>query len=264
VDLMRRLSWFCCLLLSGCLATPPAEPPPKSGVSAEYAEYAGVLAGETTWSGEILVRGDVLVPAGSTLIVEPGTVVRVRPAEGTRIAPDYLSPRTEILVHGRLLVRGTADRPVRFQTEKEGDWAGLELDRAWRSEVNGARIIGAETGVLCIGCSPQITANRIVGGRYGIIVQAGGAPKVLDNEIADGEGGVFCWSGARPYLKGNRISGHEEEGIFAAFGSRPWLDRNRVTGNDIGIALGERDLPVDRREVTGNRIDLLYLRGGRP
>jgi len=258
---MRRLSWLCCLLLCGCLAAPPAESPPKSGGPAEY---AGVLPGETTWSGEILVRGDVLVPAGSTLIVEPGTVVTVRPTESTRIAPDYLSPRTEILVRGRLLVQGTADRPVRFQTEKEGGWAGIELDRAWRSAVKGARIIGAETGVLCLGCSPRIAGNRIAGGRYGIIVQAGGAPKILDNEIADGEGGVFCWSGARPYLKGNRISGHEEEGIFAAFGSRPWLDRNRVTGNDIGIALGGRDLPVDRREVTGNRVDLFYLRGGRP
>jgi hypothetical protein len=37
---------------------------------------SGVLPGDTTWSGEVLVTGDVTVPAGATLTVEPGAVVR--------------------------------------------------------------------------------------------------------------------------------------------------------------------------------------------
>jgi len=232
-------------------------------------EVAGVLIGSHSWEGEIHLVGDVLIPAGSRLSIAPGTRVRVTPAEATRIDPEFLSSGTELLVRGSLEILGTAAAPVRFFASGRGDaddsyaWAGILLDQAFGSSVQGAVIEGAETGLLVIGCSPRIEGNRISASRYGIIVQAGGAPNILDNTVEEGEGGIFCWDGARPYLKGNRIRGQAEEGIYVDPWSRPWLDRNEVSGNDLGLVLGSRDLPADTTLVHGNRVDRLFL-GGRP
>ena len=232
-------------------------------------EVSGVLGGAHYWQGEIQLVGDVLIPTGSRLTIAPGTTVRVTPAEATRIDPEFLSSGTELLVRGSLEILGTAAAPVRFLADGKRDaddsyaWAGILLDQAFGSSVQGAVIEGAETGLLVIGCSPRVEGNRISGSRYGIIVQAGGAPTILDNTVEDGEGGIYCWDGARPYLKGNRIRGQAEEGIYVDPWSRPWLDRNEVTGNDLGLVLGPRDLPADTTLVRGNRVDRLYL-GGRP
>ncbi len=250
------------LLLAGCLPAPPAAPESQAPL-----EIAGVLSGETILSGEVLLVDDVLVPAGSRVVFRAGTTVRVRSAEGTQIDPEYLSSLTELLVRGTLVVQGTEESPVRFlpltsPSEGEPAWAGILLDRATESAVEGARIEGAETGILCIDSSPLLRGNRITGCRYGIIAQQKSSPRILDNRLEAGEGGIFCWRGSNPYLYGNRIAGNREEGVFVDASSRPWLDRNEVTGNAIGLALYPRDLPFDSTEVRGNGEDIRFLGGG--
>lgn len=266
---MRRWLLLLVACCGGC-ALPeghaPAAAPAVAAAETAPAGIAGVLSGETRWSGQVLVSGDVLVPAGSRLVIAAGTTVTVRPSESTRIDPEYLAAGTELLVRGTLEVAGTAEHPVRFIPEAgtpDGDsaWAGIELDGAPASRIRGAEIRQAETGILCIGCSPEIVGNHIARSRYGIIVQQGGAPRVLDNRIEQGESGIACWDGSRPYLKGNTVTSQEEEGVLVARGSRPWLDRNTVAGNDIGILLAEPGLPMDRTRVRGNRVDVLVPAG---
>lgn len=247
------------LLFAGCA---PFTPAPTQSIR----EYAGVLNGVTVFSGEVVLADDVLVPAGSTLVIRSGTVVRVRSAEGTKIDPEYLSAATELLVRGTLRAEGTASAPIRFvplspPSGEEPAWAGIELDGAAESSVVSVEIEGAETGILCIGSSPLLEANRLRGCRYGMVLQKGSAAKVLGNRIEDGEGGIFCWLASAPYLKGNVVSGHDEEGIFVDGSSRPWLDRNSVTGNAIGLALYPRDLPYDPAGIRGNDEDVRFLGG---
>jgi parallel beta-helix repeat protein len=246
-------------LLTACASSPSRTPEPLR-------EYAGVLRGVTVFAGEVVLADDVLVPAGSTLIIRPGTVVRVRAAEGTKIDPEYLSPATELLVRGTLRAEGTPSAPIRFvplvpPAGDEPAWAGIELDGAVESRVVSVEIEGADTGILCIGSSPLLESNRLRGCRYGLVLQKGSAARVLGNRIEDGEGGIFCWLGSAPYLKGNVVSGHDEEGIFVDGSSRPWLDRNSVTANAIGLALYPRDLPYDPAGIHGNGEDVRLLGG---
>jgi len=247
------------LLLVACTpATPrPAEVP---------REYAGVLRGETILSGEVFLSDDVLVPAGSTLIIRPGTVVYVRGAEGTKIDPEYLSPATELLVRGTLRAEGSVAAPIRFvplapAVADEPAWAGIELDGAVDSRIAGVVIERAETGILCIGSSPVIEANRLSGCRYGLVFQKGSAARVFGNRIEAGEGGVFCWLGSDPLLRENTVIDHAEEGVFVDAGSRPRLERNSVSGNAIGLALYSRDLPFDPDGIVGNGEDVRLLGG---
>jgi hypothetical protein len=250
------------LLLTGCQAL-------RLSGSDSLAEYAGAYGGDVVWEDVVTMRDDVLILPGGSLTIRPGTEVRIIPAEGTQIDPEYFSSLTELLVRGRLTVEGTADEPVRFTiVERPGleeiAWAGVTFDGGAAGSVRHAVIERAETGISCVGSAPEITSNQIRGCRYGIIAQAASHPKILDNRIEDGEGGIFCWRGSRPYLKGNRIAGHDEEGVFVDADSRPWLDRNTVTGNAIGLALYPRNLPFDDTEVQGNTENLRWLGPDQP
>ena len=72
---MKRLkicAWLAglALVLSAFLGTPPTD----------AATTSGTLTADEVWSGTINISGDVTVPKGVTLTIEPGTeIVRVTP-----------------------------------------------------------------------------------------------------------------------------------------------------------------------------------------
>lgn len=249
------------LLLAACQGVP--HPAADAPVPAAVA-YEGAYGGDLVWEGTVTMSGDVLILAGGSLTIRPGTVVRVVPADGTQIDPEYFSSLTELLVRGRLVVEGTAGEPVRFTVVERPEleeiaWAGITFDAAGAGAIRYAQVDRAETGIRCVGSSPEISGSLIRRCRYGIIAQQHSHPKILDNRIEDGEGGIFCWRGSNPYLLGNRVSGHDEEGVFVDADSRPWLDRNTITGNAIGLALFPRDLAFDDTAVTDNAENLRWL-----
>lgn len=259
---MRRFALLLMLLLTGCQALR------LSGADTPT-EYAGAYGGALVWEDVVTMRDDVLILAGGSLTIRPGTEVRIVPAEGTQIDPEYFSSLTELLVRGRLEIEGTVDRPVRFTIVERPEleaiaWAGITFDSGAAGHVRHAVIERADTGIRCVGSAPELAGNQIRRCRYGIIAQAASHPKILDNRIMDGEGGVFVWRGSNPYLKGNHIAGHDEEGVFVDADSRPYLDRNTVTGNAIGLALYPRDLPFDDTEVKGNTENLRFLGPEKP
>src|SRR5512138_1806196 len=69
---------------------------------------AGVITTDTVWQGDVTLQDDILVPAGVTLTIRPGTIVRVASAESTKTDPEFLTPLTEITVRGTLKVDGTS------------------------------------------------------------------------------------------------------------------------------------------------------------
>lgn len=254
-----------CGLLAGCVAAPVTMPPTATRLE-RLPVLSGVVTGHRVLRGEVYLADDVRVAPGAVLELRPGTTVYVRSAEGTQIDPEYLSSLTELLVHGRLEIHGTARRPVHFIPLTPGSpdqpaWAGITLTGAEGGQIVGARIEQAETAVLCIASSPEIRANLFTGNRYGIIAQQGSAPRILDNRIEKGEGGIFCWRGSAPEIAGNEILDQAEEGIFIDADSRPLLVGNRVSGNDLGLVLHDRVLAGDRSQTHGNREDLRILRG---
>jgi hypothetical protein len=66
-------------------------------------------------SGPWQVVGDLTVPAGVTLSIQPGTTL-------------FFAPGTRLIVNGRLVAEGTQYERIRFtRTPGSGNWAGLEL-----------------------------------------------------------------------------------------------------------------------------------------
>ena len=245
--------------LVACTATPPALPLRQ--------ELAGVISSDLTLSGEILLTGDLLILPGRTLTLLPGTTMRVRSAESSKIDPEYLSSLTEILVRGTLKAEGSAEAPISFSPERAGSdgeiaWAGIILDRSASSSLRFVEIEGAEQGILSIFSAPQLSDNTIRHCRYGMVVQGAGTAVISANHIEAGEGGLFVLAGASPEIVGNFISGQAEEGLFVDLASRPHLGRNEISANAIGLLLHNADLPFERNGISGNREDLRIITGG--
>lgn len=247
------------LLLTACTAmlTPPVP---------QQQELAGVISSDLTLAGKVLLTGDLLILPGRTLTLQPGTTVRVRKSESTKIDPEYLSSYTEILVRGRLQAAGSADAPIAFLPETPGSagevsWGGIILDRAAGSIISHARIDGAEQGILAIAAAPQLADNTIVNCRYGIVLQGPGSAVIYNNRIEAGEGGLFLLAGAGGDIAGNRITAQVEEGLFVDATSAPRLGRNEISGNAIGLLLHNSRLPFERSGISGNREDLRLIGG---
>ncbi len=89
---------------------------------------SGVLPGDTTWSGDVRVTGDVTVPAGATLTVAPGTVVRFA-ALSDDTAGGQDPSRCELIVHGTLSAKGTSSVPIVLTSTAPApspdDWYGI-------------------------------------------------------------------------------------------------------------------------------------------
>jgi hypothetical protein len=77
-----------------------------------------------------VLRGDLTIPAGRSLTIEPGTELRATPVDDTQRAGADLS-RVELRVFGALRAAGRPDAPIRFTSARTvpatNDWVGIAL-----------------------------------------------------------------------------------------------------------------------------------------
>ncbi len=133
------------LLLAAALAAGCAKPkhlqdsgiqPP--GCEAPKGPVRGQLTKNTTWCNDVTVDGNVLVPRGVTLTVEPGTTVRFKAYRG------YKEPekRLRIRVEGRLVANGAPGKLIWFTSHQgapqNGDWSMVKLVGARGSRISYA------------------------------------------------------------------------------------------------------------------------------
>lgn len=158
-----------------------------------------VLTGDTQWRGEIEIQEDILIPVGVTLSVAPGTIVRVRPSENTRIDPEYISHRTEILVRGILKLEGTkADRVVFSSSspEKADYWAGIIVDGG-QVAINHSDLSQAEAAVTVFSGEVVLNNCRLMDNHYGLVGQSLNAVINLhETKVERNDYGVMLLDGA--------------------------------------------------------------------
>ena len=92
---------------------------------------SGSLTANTTWTAAnspYLLTGDVIVPQGKTLTIEPGVEIRIKAITDDLSSGDDVN-RIEIRVEGQLSAKGTAQDSIRFvsnaQIPAAGDWYGI-------------------------------------------------------------------------------------------------------------------------------------------
>jgi hypothetical protein len=114
---------------------------------------SGRMPEDETWRGDLLITGDVEIPHGVTLTIEPGTTIRFTAQSDDQHGEDEYDPQDpstypatmiSILVRGALEARGTPEHPITFTSDS--DEPG-ELD--WQSiTVEGSGSLTLENAVL--------------------------------------------------------------------------------------------------------------------
>lgn len=150
--LIRRAGIAAVILVAAALGASGATAHAHSG--ARF--YRGDIAASTSWEGTIRLTGTVVIREGITVTVDPGTEILVQPGIGA-----------DIVVKGRLLVRGTPGRPVLFDAAggcPEGPWGGIVFMRGATGILENARLR----------CSTRGIAGDLTGvTRTGVTVHAG-------------------------------------------------------------------------------------------
>jgi len=74
---------------------------------------------DTTWSGNIIIGGDIYIPPGVTLTIAPGTIIKFKKIDEKSDqnlfdidSPYY--PEAELIIRGKLIAKGTPDTNDRF------------------------------------------------------------------------------------------------------------------------------------------------------
>jgi hypothetical protein len=160
---------------------------------------AAVLTTDTTWQGEITLTEDILVPAGVTLTIAPGTIIKISSAESTKTDPEYLSPLVELTVRGALRAEGTPQAPIRFSPaaeKKEGGWAGIIIDGGTAS-LRACHIESAETAVHVLSGTLELNNATLTRNRYGLVLQGKETvARGAGNRISDNDYGFVSSRGA--------------------------------------------------------------------
>lgn len=199
--------------------------------------FSRVLTEDTIWSGTVELHEDVYVPAGVSLTVQPGTVVLVWPSGSAEVDPEYMSPMTELLVRGKLSVKGTREEQVRFQLggqQSEGWWAGIVVDQGEVSLEN-CTISDAEEALFILNGSLRGDQLQLRHNRYGLVAH-GAADIVLRNSrVLWNEYGVLLFRGARLRRHNVDISENSRKDIFAIQGVDSLLSGSEVTVPDVMV-----------------------------
>ena len=177
---------------------------------------SSVLKNDTTWSGEVFLTDDIVVPEGVVLTILPGTVVRVSPSESTKTDPEYLSPLTEITIRGTLKAEGKAGAPVAFLLAgKAGSWGGIIIDGG-RVSLSHCEVSDADTGLYVTKGLIDMRDSTLKKNRYGLVAQGRDSSAYIENcKVEGNDYGVFTLDGAEVHEKNTVIRGNKKKDKYS-------------------------------------------------
>ena len=153
------------ILVSGCVQQGNYRN--DSSVEIASGNKTGTIFNDEVWSGTIHVTGDIYVPDGVTLTIEPGTVVQIRANyddtgqggehiidEATNIdpsaSPEYTQTHISFNIRGTLIAVGTPDNKITFTSDADSpyntDWDGMTFESSSSGELKYCIIEWVHTG----------------------------------------------------------------------------------------------------------------------
>lgn len=238
-------------------AAGPAQTPPPPCV------VGGVLAGDVnvTWPPpdcrHVAVRSNTLVMAGVTLVILPGTEVRVAPGVVLR-------------VHGTLVARGTAAAPIRFLPDSvpplPGTWRGIDFSGtgAVLDDAGGYVSGSILEHVEIVAAGQETEAALSLAWRPG---EASGSP-LLDHLVirASATNGISKKSPGPLTLRDSWLTGNGANGLAVHEAGSLQVERNVIASNaGAGIYLsGSVSMPLRATDnlLSHNAVAGLRLNAG--
>lgn len=240
--------------------------------------YSGEIDRNTRWFGRIVLEGDVIVPKGVTLSIEPGTRILIQAAQDrTRSGKD--PEKIEIIVNGTLLANGLEKGGEILFTSytakpKVGDWHGIVLkNRTQPSILRSCIIEYAYNGITCYGSSPQIINCEVRYNHYAGISCEIRSAAVIENcvLVRNGFAGLNCELAAVPIVSGTVIR-NNKNGVIIFDRSQPDLGQsppadggsgggNRILDNLETDINNRSSRPISAQNNTWGSADLREIPG---
>ena len=195
---------------------------------------SGTLSQNETWSGNVLVTGDVTIPSGKKLTIDDGTVVKFTTGK-------------KLTVNGTLMAEGTYSNRITFTSSQpdpnRGDWYGIKfndssVDASCR--IKYADIKFATFGIYLYKASPKITYTFVDSCSVSGIYLYQSTPKIEYCDFKhNGSMGTWCaYSYSYDYTidwKGNDFDDNDGYGMYFE-NSSPTIKENSICNNSsIGI-----------------------------
>jgi len=216
----------------------------------------GTLPGDETWTSDktYLITNTVYIPAGKTLTIQPGTVVKFK---GNFV----------LYVLGTLLADGTSSQPIQFKHNTTGSWDRIFFDDSSTDAVadgSGSYLSGSilryvtlessSGGIDCTTATPYLSHVNLSAG--GIACSLGATPLwFLDNTISGGASFTGAGNAYRNTISGGlSISGAGSalynviNGGNLSLGSGT-AKRNTITGS---LTVGGSAGSIENNYVGGN------------
>lgn len=241
----------------------------------EVTELSSRTIGEdTTWSGIIVIGGDIYVPPGVTLTLEPGTIVRFRKideqSDQNLFHPDSpYYPEAELIIRGRLIARGTPDKQIVFTSAEmrpmPADWGAINFLGSDGNVVEHAKIYCAYNGIHAHGSSVRIADSEFA--RNGVAIsfkkeeEEPDAPwfgkpsemRIVNSVFANNKGGIGCRNSTAEILH-NEIRENKFFGIWPKENCEARIRFNEIKDNDRGIYLYQvRGMQLENNNIYNNR-----------
>jgi len=215
---------------------------------------SGTLTGNTTWTipgSPYVVTGDVIVPLGVTLTVEPGVQVWF----------DTTPPASHsIVVSGTLLAVGRPDLRIVFTSNDpfpdRNDWVSIQFQRSVGSVVEWANLSWGSTTLDIRQCSPRIANNTILeSGLRAIQVLGPNAEPVIENntirtQLFNQRTGIITQD-ANPVIRNNTLTDNYF-GIYVYLGGQPRIENNTIRNGWVGLIVMSSSPVVANNLIEGN------------
>ncbi len=209
----------------------------------ETASLSDTLSNEELWSGDIAVSGDVTVPSGATLTIEPGSTIQFAADSDDQSGPPYPG-LCAIKVHGTLVTEGTSTNQITFESDatspERGDWDGILF---WDSSVdslcrvNHAVIKHAKKGIFTSSATPaELNNNEISDCVYGIQGNMV-SPTIQGNTLTDNLYGLYLYNTEQGTgIRDNTITDNATVGLYLSNCSVP-IYGCTVNDNNKGVEI---------------------------
>ena len=212
----------------------------------------GVIKSDTTWSKNILIKGDVEIAPGVTLTITPGTVVKFAKIEAN--GPGNLHKTNtnnfsvaELIVRGKLIARGTKDRMILFtsaeKSPRPGDWGAINFLDSKDNILEYCEVSFADTGIH--GHGVQANVQNCYLHDNGVAIAYNNMPDfqtkcsvgVYNNRITGNGGGVLFGRQTVSRIGRNQITNNKLYGIFGKNALSCQVRYNDISRNGKGVIL---------------------------
>lgn len=203
--------------------------------TAKQATKAGEIKQNETWSGEVLITQQIIIPENTTVTIEPGTKIKFKHYRGYKNQEEKIG----IEVNGTLKAIGTPEQQIWFTSDADkpinGDWAMLRFTNSKNSILKYAIVEFAQQGINLWNSDTTVSHSIVRWNNWeGIYLESYSKPLIEYNLIyQNGYNGIAMEQFNDATVKFNTIKNSGTLGIHVD-ASNALVENNYITGNKGG------------------------------